>query len=224
MSGLDAPTLLRAYAIGVFPMAMSRDDPELYWFDPEMRGVIPLDAFHVPHRLKRTIRQRPYRISVDTAFEHVMRACAEPRPGHEETWINDEIVDLYTELFEHGHAHSIECFEGSTLVGGLYGVSLGAAFFGESMFSRRRDASKVALWALVEVLRTGGYQLLDTQYLTPHLSQFGAVEIPRDDYKERLATALKHDAVFHSRALPSSFTSSSIEGLSLAASSTLGST
>lgn len=212
MPALDADTLLKAYAIGVFPMAMSRDDPELHWFDPEKRGIIPLDRFHIPRRLARTLRAEPFRVTADAAFERVMRLCAEPRPGRTETWINETIVDLYTELHDRGHAHSIECWHGEDLVGGLYGVSLGAAFFGESMFSRATDASKVALCGLVSVLRAGGYTLLDTQYLTGHLTQFGAVEIPRRDYRRRLAEAIARPAAFHSRAASSSSIVSSMLG------------
>ena len=212
MPALDADTLLKAYAIGVFPMAMSRDDPELHWFDPEKRGIIPLDRFHIPRRLARTLRAEPFRVTADTAFERVMRLCAEPRPGRTETWINETIVDLYTELHDRGHAHSIECWHGEDLVGGLYGVSLGAAFFGESMFSRATDASKVALCGLVSVLRAGGYTLLDTQYLTGHLTQCGAVEIPRRDYRRRLAEAIARPTAFHSRAASSSSIVSSMLG------------
>ncbi len=212
MPALDADTLLKAYAIGVFPMAMSRDDPELHWFDPEKRGIIPLDRFHIPRRLARTLRAEPFRVTADAAFERVMRLCAEPRPGRTETWINETIVDLYTELHDRGHAHSIECWRGEDLVGGLYGVSLGAAFFGESMFSRATDASKVALCGLVSVLRAGGYTLLDTQYLTGHLTQFGAVEIPRREYRRRLAEAIARPAAFHSRAASSSSIVSSMLG------------
>ena len=203
MQGVDADLLLKAYAIGVFPMAMSRDDPELHWFDPEKRGVIPLDEFHIPRRLARTLKSAPYHIAVDADFEGVMRACAAPRPGHAETWINDGIVQLYTELFERGHAHSVECRRDGALVGGLYGVCLGSAFFGESMFSTAADASKIALTALVHILRAGGFTLLDTQYLTPHLAQFGAIELSRAEYRRRLALAVATPAAFHSRA-PSS--------------------
>ena len=158
------------------------------------------------------LRAEPFRVTADTAFERVMRLCAEPRPGRTETWINETIVDLYTELHDRGHAHSIECWHGEDLVGGLYGVSLGAAFFGESMFSRATDASKVALCGLVSVLRAGGYTLLDTQYLTGHLTQFGAVEIPRRDYRRRLAEAIARPAAFHSRAASSSSIVSSMLG------------
>ena len=212
MSALDAETLLKAYSIGVFPMAMSRDDPQLYWFDPEQRGVIPLDAFHIPRRLARRLKAQPFRVSADTAFERVMRACAAPRPGHPETWINEEIIGLYGELHERGHAHSIECWSGDDLAGGLYGVSLGAAFFGESMFSRATDASKIALCVLVGLLRMGGYRLLDAQYLTTHLAQFGAVEIPRRAYRQRLAAAIAAPAEFHSRAASSFSIVSSMVG------------
>ncbi len=203
MQGVDSDLLLKAYAVGVFPMAMSRDDPELHWFDPDRRGIIPLDGFHLPARLARTMRHEPYEITVDTAFEDVMRACAAPRPGADESWISEPIVALYTDLFERGHAHSVECRKDGELVGGLYGVSLGAAFFGESMFSRANDASKIALAALVHILRESGFRLLDTQYLTTHLAQFGAVEITRSDYRKLLAEAVATPAQFHSRA-PSS--------------------
>lgn len=217
MPALDAATLLKAYAIGVFPMAMSRDDPELYWFDPEVRGVIPLDTFHVPRRLARTLRSGAFSVSADQAFAEVMRQCALPRPGHPETWINDRIIELYSELHRRGHAHSVECYDATgRLVGGLYGVSLGAAFFGESMFSLARDASKIALCALVAWLREGGFVLLDTQYLTPHLKQFGTMEIPRAEYRSRLQQAIKGRGEFYSRAASSSLSVSSTLGLSVA--------
>jgi len=213
MPGIDAQTLLKAYSIGVFPMARSRDDPELYWFDPDPRGILPLDDFHAPRRLLRTMRSQPFRITTNFAFEDVMRACAAPRPGHPETWINDAILDLYTDLHERGHAHSVEVWApAEELIGGLYGVSLGSAFFGESMFSAARDASKIALCALVVFLRADGFRLLDTQYLTAHLAQFGAIEIPRRDYKLLLADAMAHGAAFHSRAASSFWISSSMLG------------
>lgn len=212
---LDAQTLLKAYAIGVFPMAMARRDPELYWFDPDTRGIIPLDAFHVPRRLARTLRSGRFAVSADQAFGEVMRYCALSRPGHPETWINDRILDLYGELHDNGHAHSVECWNASgEMVGGLYGVSIGAAFFGESMFSLARDASKVALCALVGWLSEGGFKLLDTQYLTPHLKQFGTVEIPRAEYHRRLKEAIAEPGRFYSRAASSSLMSSSMLGLS----------
>lgn len=201
MSEIDADMLLRAYAYGVFPMAESRDDPQLYWIDPEARGVLPLDKFHVPRRLKRTIRQRLFDVRIDTSFREVMLGCAEAAPGRDGTWINARILELYTELHERGHAHSVECWRDGKLVGGLYGVSIGAAFFGESMFSRETDASKVALVYLVARLVRGGYKLLDTQFVTTHLAQFGAREISREAYRKRLARAIATDADFYSLAL-----------------------
>ncbi|MBX3446935.1 MAG: leucyl/phenylalanyl-tRNA--protein transferase [Parvibaculaceae bacterium] len=197
MSDIDAQTLLRAYAYGVFPMAESRDDPELYWIDPERRGILPLETFHVPKRLARTIRRAPFDIRVDTAFREVMLGCADSSPGRDGTWINERILDLYCELHEHDRAHSVECWREGKLVGGLYGVSLGSAFFGESMFSRETDASKVALVYLVARLIRGGYDLLDTQFVTSHLQQFGAIEISRDQYRARLARATMREADFH---------------------------
>ncbi len=193
---LTPDLLLGAYAQGLFPMAERRDSAELYWVSPEKRGVIPLDDFHVSHRLARTVRSGRFSVTSDTAFADVMRACAAPAPGREESWINDEILHLYTALFAGGHAHSVECWRDGEMVGGLYGVKLGAAFFGESMFSRRRDASKVALVHLVEALRRGGFRLLDTQFLTSHLASFGAVEVPRMRYLEMLADALRHEAAW----------------------------
>jgi leucyl/phenylalanyl-tRNA---protein transferase len=195
---LTPEILLSAYAQGLFPMAERRDDPTLFWVSPDKRGVIPLDGFHVPKRLARAVRSNRYRLTSDQAFVKVMRACAAPAPGREQSWINDEILRLYTALHAGGHAHSIECWEGDELAGGLYGVSLGAAFFGESMFSANRDASKVALVTLVEMLRRGGFLLLDTQFLTPHLAQFGAYEIPREDYLARLHVAIAREAVWPS--------------------------
>ncbi len=188
--------LLRAYSVGLFPMAECRDDPMLFWVDPKLRGVLPLDRFHLPRRLRRTLRQRRFRLSCDTAFRQVIEACAETAPGRPNTWINDEILDLYSELHAHGDAHSVECWLDGELVGGLYGVVLGGAFFGESMFTRVRDASKVALVHLVARLRAGGFVLLDTQFNTPHLQRFGAIEVPRERYRERLAEALAVDARF----------------------------
>ncbi|MBX3504967.1 MAG: leucyl/phenylalanyl-tRNA--protein transferase [Parvibaculum sp.] len=189
--------LLRAYAYGVFPMAEARDDPELYWIDPERRGILPLDRFHVPKRLARTIRQHPFDIRIDTAFREVMLGCADAAPGRDGTWINERILALYCELNARGRAHSVECWREGKLAGGLYGVSLGAAFFGESMFSRETDASKVALVYLAARLIRGGYRLLDTQFVTSHLAQFGAVEISRDEYRSRLARATGERADFH---------------------------
>lgn len=182
--------LLRAYSIGLFPMAESADDPEIFWVEPEMRGVIPLDDFHVSKSLAKTIRKSPFEIRFDSAFEGVMKLCAEPAPDRPSTWINRTILQLYRELHEMGHAHSVEAWEGDTLVGGLYGVSLGAAFFGESMFSRRTDASKICLVHLVERLRAKEFQLLDTQFTTDHLKNFGAVDIPKDEYLILLRAAV----------------------------------
>lgn len=190
MDDIDSETLLRAYAYGVFPMGESRGSDTLYWVDPELRGILPLDTFHVSRRLARTIKADPFTVKVDTAFREVMEACAEDMPGRGGTWINAAILKAYGQLHEEGHTHSVECWQDGELVGGLYGVSLGRAFFGESMFSRVRDASKVALVHLAARLIAGGYVLLDTQFVTSHLSQFGAVEIPRDEYKERLGNAL----------------------------------
>ena len=193
---LSPEILLRAYAAGIFPMAESADDPELFWVDPKRRGIIPLDSFHLPRRLRRVVRQNPFTIRCDTAFEAVMLGCAEAGDKRPNTWINDEILELYTGLFERRAAHSVECWHEGELVGGLYGVSLGAAFFGESMFSRVTDASKVALVHLVARLRLGRYRLLDTQFLTPHLAQFGGIEISRARYRRLLAEALRYRAVF----------------------------
>jgi leucyl/phenylalanyl-tRNA--protein transferase len=193
---LSPEILLAAYAAGIFPMGESADDPELFWVDPRRRGILPLDAFHVPKRLGRIIRQGGFQIRCDSAFEEVIRACAEATEKRPNTWINDEIVRLYAGLFARGAAHSVESWHGDALVGGLYGVAIGAAFFGESMFSRATDASKVALVHLAARLRLGGYRLLDTQFLTPHLAQFGGVEITRARYHRLLAQALAYRASF----------------------------
>jgi leucyl/phenylalanyl-tRNA---protein transferase len=195
---LTPDILLAAYAAGVFPMAESADDPELFWVDPRRRGILPLDAFHVARRLRRAVRQRIFEIRCDSAFEEVILGCAEATEKRPNTWINDEIVRLYAALCARGAAHSVECWRDGVLVGGLYGVSLGAAFFGESMFSRETDASKVALVHLVARLRLGGYRLLDTQFLTPHLARFGGIEISRGRYRRLLAEALSYRAVFPS--------------------------
>jgi leucyl/phenylalanyl-tRNA--protein transferase len=193
----DDPTLtpqllLQAYQVGLFPMSEGRDDPEVFWVDPKMRGVFLLDQFHISRSLARRIRSGDFRVTFDTAFEDVMRGCAD-RP---ETWINDTIFVLYGALFERGQAHSVEVWEGDELIGGVYGVSIGAAFFGESMFSRRTDASKIALAYLVDRLRTGGYLLFDTQFVTPHLESLGAIEIPRSDYHRQVAEATSQNASF----------------------------
>jgi len=195
---LTPEILVRAYAAGVFPMAESADDPELFWVDPRRRGILPLDAFHVARRLRRVVRRRIFEIRCDSAFEDVIRACSEASEKRPNTWINDEIVRLYAALFARGAAHSVECWRDDRLAGGLYGVSLGAVFFGESMFSRENDASKVALVHLVARLRLGGFRLLDTQFLTPHLARFGGIEISRTRYHRLLAGALSYRAVFSS--------------------------
>jgi len=189
--------LIECYRRGVFPMADGRDDERIFLVDPEQRGIIPLDGFHLPRRLGRTVRANHYQVRVDTAFDATVAACAAARPGREETWINPSIQHLYGELYRLGVAHSVECWLEGELVGGLYGVSLAGAFFGESMFSIARDASKVALAHLIARLRVGRYQLLDTQFMTEHLGQFGAVEIPRAHYRRRLAQAMAADADFY---------------------------
>jgi leucyl/phenylalanyl-tRNA---protein transferase len=196
MTALTPELLLHAYAAGIFPMAEAADDPEVFWVDPEQRGVLPLENFHLPRRLRRTLRRDVFDVRCDSAFEAVLRGCSEPAADRPQTWINDEIVRLYTALFRLGHAHSIETWYEGELVGGLYGVALGGAFFGESMYSRMADASKVALAHLVARLRLGGFRLLDTQFVTEHLQQFGAVEIPRALYRRRLAAALEVKAYF----------------------------
>ena len=193
---LSPDLLLRAYAAGIFPMAESADDPEIFWVDPEWRGIIPLRTFHVPQRLRRTIRSGVFQVRCDSAFVDVIRGCAAPAPDRPRTWINEEIVKIYTELFRRGFAHSVETWYEGELVGGLYGVAINGAFFGESMFSRTTDASKVALVHLVARLIRSGYVLLDTQFVTEHLQRFGAVEIPRAEYRRRLSVALATPALF----------------------------
>lgn len=196
MAEFDARDLLDCYARGVFPMADARDDARVFLIDPERRGVIPLDGLHISKRLARTVRAEPYEIRTDTAFHDVVLACAASGPGRTETWINHEIEQLYVRLHELGFAHSVECWKDGKLVGGLYGVSLHGAFFGESMFSRARDASKVALVHLVARLIVGGYRLLDAQFMTEHLSQFGALEVSRTEYHRKLGNALATEGVF----------------------------
>ncbi|TCH98730.1 leucyl/phenylalanyl-tRNA--protein transferase [Roseococcus sp. SYP-B2431] len=188
--------MLRAYRIGLFPMAESRDARTLYWLDPEQRGVIPLEGFHLSRRLARRLRQAPYHVTANREFERVIDECAAPRPNSPESWINAEIRSLFLELHEQGHAHSIESWKDGELVGGLYGVALGGAFFGESMFSRADDASKVALVHLVARLRLGGFTLLDAQFQTTHLAQFGTEEVPRALYKRLLSVAVEVPARF----------------------------
>ncbi|MGI4818484.1 MAG: leucyl/phenylalanyl-tRNA--protein transferase [Janthinobacterium lividum] len=187
----DADALLRCYASGVFPMGEARDDPRVFLVEPDQRGIIPLDAFHIPTRLKRTVRGEPFDVRVNTAFLNVVDACAAPAKGREDTWINGPIRRLYGELHARGHAHSVECWKDEALVGGLYGVSLGGAFFGESMFSRATDSSKVALVHLVARLNRAGFVLLDAQFQNDHLKQFGTQEIPQSAYLGRLPYALK---------------------------------
>lgn len=188
--------LLKAYACGIFPMAESAEDPALYWIEPEMRGIIPLDGFHVASRLARTVRTTPYTVWVDRDFDGVIDGCAEAKENRTKTWINARIRKIYRSLFDNGHAHSVEVYDGDALIGGLYGVSLGRAFFGESMFHRARDASKIALVHLVARMRAGGYRLLDTQYVTEHLKTFGAVEIAKHRYHRLLEGAIAGDADF----------------------------
>jgi leucyl/phenylalanyl-tRNA--protein transferase len=182
--------LLRAYAAGIFPMAESAEDTSLFWVEPRERGIIPIEGFHVGKRLARTVRSDEFQIRVDHDFDGVIDGCAAPGPDRDRTWINERIRRLYGELFDLGHCHTVEVYREGGLVGGLYGVSLGGAFFGESMFHRERDASKVALVHLVARLRHGGYRLLDTQFLTSHLAQFGAYEVPRRQYRRMLAEAV----------------------------------
>lgn len=197
MTTITPEVLLEAYAAGIFPMAEDAEDTAIYWIDPDRRGIIPLDHFHVPRRLRRTVRAQPFTVRIDTAFDEVLDACARSAPGRTTTWINDRIRVLYGRLFDLGHCHSVECWSGDQLAGGLYGVRLGSAFFGESMFSRETDASKVALVHLVARLIRGGFTLLDTQFVTEHLTRFGAVEIPREEYRKLLAQAIRRDADFH---------------------------
>ncbi len=192
-----AEDLIDCYARGIFPMADAREDERIFLIDPERRGVIPLAGFHVPARLARTVRADRFQMRVDTAFEAVVEACAASRPGRLETWINHPIQALYAELYRLGHAHSVEAWRDGELVGGLYGVILAGAFFGESMFSLERDGSKVALVHLVGRLIVGRFRLLDAQFMTEHLAQFGAHEIPRAQYRKRLAQALAQEADFY---------------------------
>jgi len=188
--------LLKAYSCGIFPMAESAEDPALYWIEPERRGIIPLDRFHVPERLARTVRSDRYNVVVDRDFEAVIAGCAQPRPGRTRTWINARIRNLYRKLYERGDCHTVEVYDGKDLAGGLYGVSLGRAFFGESMFHRVRDASKIALVHLVARLKAGQYRLLDTQFVTEHLRTFGAIEVSRPVYHKLLDAALVGEADF----------------------------
>jgi len=196
--------VLKAYACGIFPMAESADDPAIYWIEPRERGVMPLDAFHISRRLARSVKRDDYEVRIDSDFEAVISACAEPAPGRRKTWINPEIRRIYRELFRIGHVHTVEVWRHDRLIGGLYGVKLGAAFFGESMFHRERDASKIALVHLVARLRYGGFELLDTQFVTDHLRRFGAIEVPRKQYQRMLEDAIAKDADFAQLPIPSS--------------------
>jgi leucyl/phenylalanyl-tRNA--protein transferase len=193
---ITADLMLRAYRHGLFPMAETRRGDRLYWLDPEKRGILPLERFHLPRRLARTVLSNAFTVTVDRDFAGTIAGCAEPAPGRDDTWINPQIERLFGELHRLGHAHSVESRRNGRLVGGLYGVAIGGVFFGESMFSFVRDASKVALVHLVALLRLGGFRLLDTQFVTAHLAQFGAVELTREEYKSRLAEALTVPASF----------------------------
>ena len=199
--------MLRAYRVGLFPMAETRRGQRLYWLDPELRGIQPLDAFHLSKRLLRTVLSGPYEVTANRAFAEVIAGCAAAAPGREDTWINTDIERLFYDLHRQGHAHSVETWQDGVLVGGLYGVSLGGVFFGESMFSLARDSSKVALVHLVARMRMGGYTLLDTQFVTNHLAQFGAIEVPRDTYKAMLATAVQTQAQWLSTPDPTALAS-----------------
>lgn len=201
-SAFGLTDLLGAYRRGVFPMAEGRHDRRLFLVDPEERGILPLQGFHVPKRLARTVRQAPYTITADKAFVRVMEGCAAATEGRETTWINAAVLNLYASLHREGYAHSIEAWKDDKLVGGLYGVAIGSVFFGESMFSRATDASKVALVHLVGRLIAGGYTLLDAQFHNPHLDQFGMETLDRKDFKKRLAAALDRPADFNTSAAP----------------------
>lgn len=193
---LDPALVLDAYAQGIFPMADDADDPDVYWVCPEKRGIIPLDNFHIPRSLQKTIKKNPFEIKFNSNFKGVIEGCAEAKAGRETTWINETIREAYERLYELGFCHTVEAWQENKLVGGLYGIALGQAFFGESMFSRVTDASKICLTALVDHLRKHDFILLDTQFITPHLERFGATEIPRHKYEKLLASALKRDAFF----------------------------
>ncbi|MBM1173065.1 leucyl/phenylalanyl-tRNA--protein transferase [Microvirga arabica] len=191
---ITADILLKAYAAGIFPMAEDADDPSLFWVEPRERGIIPLNDFHISKRLARTVRSDVFQVRVDQDFDAVIAGCAAPAADREKTWISRRIRELYGELFDAGYCHTVEVYQEGRLVGGLYGVRLNGAFFGESMFHTERDASKVALVHLVARLRRGGFSLLDTQFVTSHLAQFGATEVPRRTYKQMLRNAMEHGA------------------------------
>ena len=196
MTDITSELVLKAYAYGVFPMAKSRQDADVFWVQPKLRGVIPLDQFHVPRSLRKRLRKGTYEVRINTAFNAVMAGCAEATEVRADTWINDRIIHLFNELHDAGLAHSVETWADGELVGGLYGLAMGAAFFGESMFSRATDASKVALCHLVAILKAGDFMLLDTQFITDHLKQFGAVEISQKEYLSQLSTALARQGRF----------------------------
>jgi leucyl/phenylalanyl-tRNA---protein transferase len=197
LAEITPDVLLKAYACGIFPMAESAEDPSLYWVDPERRGIVPLDDFHVSRRLARTVRSDRFEVRIDRDFDAVIEACAAPAKGRRKTWINRRIRNLYGDLFRRGHCHTVEAWRDGKLAGGLYGISLGGAFFGESMFHVERDASKVALVHLVGRLRAGGFKMLDAQFLTDHLASFGAVEVEREKYHRLLGEAIGIDADFY---------------------------
>ncbi len=197
MIEITPQVLLKAYACGIFPMAESAEDNALYWIEPERRGILPLDRVHIPKRLARTIRSGGFEVKIDRNFEAVIDGCAAPRSGRRSTWINGRIRSLYRDLFALGHCHTIEVWQDGALTGGLYGVHLGRAFFGESMFSRARDASKIALVYLIARLKYGGFTLLDTQFVTGHLARFGAIEVSREEFQRFLEAALGGGGLAH---------------------------
>jgi leucyl/phenylalanyl-tRNA---protein transferase len=197
MTSITPQILLRAYAAGIFPMAESADDSALYWIEPDERGIIPLDGLRISQSLRKAVRRRRFEIRIDTDFEGVISACAEKTPDRNSTWINNRIRALYTQLFRMGCCHTVECWNGGKLVGGLYGVRIGAIFFGESMFSRQTDASKVALVHLVARLKAGGFKLLDAQFVNPHLERLGAVAVAKADYHTLMEPLLALEADFN---------------------------
>lgn len=193
---LTPELILRAYRAGIFPMSEGADDPDIFWVSPQFRGILPLDGFKISRSLRKALRNHPYSIQVDRDFSATIEGCATAGSDRESTWINHTIFGLYSRLFEQGHAHTVEVYDGDALVGGLYGLAIGGAFFGESMFHRKTDASKIALAHLVERLNAGGFTLLDTQFITPHLASLGGIEVPRDRYEDLLAAALEHEGDF----------------------------
>jgi leucyl/phenylalanyl-tRNA--protein transferase len=211
MFEITPQVLLKAYSCGIFPMAESADDPALYWIEPQQRGVLPLEGLHVPRRLLRTIRTTPFKIKIDNDYDRVIDGCAAPHAGRMSTWINARIRNLYRELFQLGACHTVEVWSGDELVGGLYGVALKSAFFGESMFSTERDTSKIALVHLVARLKRGGFTLLDTQFVTEHLRQFGTIELDRATFQKELEKALEQNADFY--ALPRDASGAEVAGL-----------